>query len=106
MDVEEGVELLCADHAGLGDREHADGLHSEGLQSRVPRLHQLGEEALHTPPAAHARHQLGQGAEHHPGRHNHGVVQVLLLQHAVMLRGGRGRQAHTQLDLVQCVAKC
>lgn len=79
MDVEKSVELLYICQTGLGDRQHACRLHSEGLQSRIPRLYQLGEEALHTPSAAHTRHQLGQGIEHLSGCHHHGNVQVLLL---------------------------
>lgn len=86
MHVEERVELLGISHAAAGDWEHPLGPHGEGLQGRVPWLHQLREEALHAAPAAHARHQLRQRAQHLPRRHHHGNVQVLLLQHAVSLQ--------------------
>ena len=105
VDVEKCEELLGVGQAGLGDGEHGGGLHSEGLQGRVPGLHQLGEEALHTATAANARHQLGQGAEHLPGRHHHGRVQVLLLQLGVVLEH-KTHKTHCLLPVSRRLALC
>lgn len=104
--VEERVKLLGISHAAAGDREHPLGPHGEGLQGGVPRLHELWEEALHAAPAAHARHQLRQRAQHLPRRHHHGNVQVLLLQHAVSLQRNQQITSLNAYPLVFFSSRC
>lgn len=54
----------------------------------------MSEEALHTPSAAHTRHQLGQDTVDLSGRHHQGDVKVVLLQLGVILKA---RMRKTQI---------
>lgn len=64
VDVEECVEFAGVRQAGPCDRQHAGRAHCERLESEITRVCELSKETLDAPPAAHARHQLGECAEH------------------------------------------
>lgn len=98
MHIKKRIELLCIHHAAASDGENSLRPDREGLEGWIPRLHQLGEEALHATATANTWDKLRKCTQDFTRRHHHGKVHVLLfeqavlLQHAVPLEGGMGER--------------